>query len=215
MKVKYRQMKVLPSLLATGVILGLSPFTLQSADAGGKFYCGTYDSAPSTMTNSATSGKPIPIIMWKSNFFSSDGWTPEKRCQEVSERFNQLHSSGRLKMLTTGRMNGMPVICASIEKGSGCVDGGLLYTLKVGQNAGATLRSLLAIRTKATGPLTETTQRPYISIQEIEAAAEQPVPSSAASSSGSRERAELSSSKSQLQDLPIQTNDKKSPDELW
>ena len=152
-------------------LLGVPLSTLLSISdsrAAGKFYCGNFDGVPATMTNSSKSGKAIPIIMWKSNYFSGDGFSPERRCQEVSSRFNNLHASGRLKMLTTGRMNGMPVICASVEKGSGCVEGGLLYTLKAGQNAGETLRNLLAVRTKATGPLTETTQRPYISIEEIE-----------------------------------------------
>jgi hypothetical protein len=156
------------TLILTGV-LGLPlHITTIDANAAGKFYCGSYEGAPATMTNSSRTGKAIPIIMWKSNYFSGDGFSPERRCQEVSSRFNNLHASGRLKMLTTGRLNGMPVICASVEKGSGCVEGGLLYTLKAGQNAGETLRNLLAVRTKATGPLTETTQRPYISIEEIE-----------------------------------------------
>lgn len=118
------------------------------------------------------SGKQVPIILWKSGAFSSDGWSPEKRCQEVSQRFNNLHQSGALKYLTTGRTNGMPVICAAKSEGSGCVEGGLLYTLKPGQNAGQTLRNLLAVRTKATGPLTETTSRPYFSIASIEETAE-------------------------------------------
>jgi len=140
------------------------------AMAGGNFFCSAYGGSPVTM-KSTTSGKNVPIIMWKSNAFTADGWAPEKRCQEVSQRFNQLHLSGRLRFLTTGRINGLPVICAAISDGAGCVDGGLLYTLKPGQNAGDTLRNLLAIRVKATGPLTESTARPYISLEEIELAA--------------------------------------------
>lgn len=161
----FRKALVVSLLLAPQVLFS------NSAQAAGKFYCGNYDGVPSTMTTTKT-GKTIPIILWKSNHFSGDGFSPERRCQEVSSRFSNLHSTGRLRLLTTGRMNGMPVICAAVEKGSGCVEGGLLYTLKAGQNAGETLRNLLAIRTKASGPLTETTQRPYISIDEIENAQE-------------------------------------------
>jgi hypothetical protein len=140
------------------------------AVAAGNFFCSSYSGAPATMKSTA-SGKNVPVILWKSNAFATDGWTPEKRCQEVSQRFSQLHQSGRLRYLTTGRMNGVPVICAAISEGSGCAEGGLLYTLKPGQNAGETLRNLLAIRVKATGPLTESTARPYISIEQIEQAA--------------------------------------------
>lgn len=143
----------------------------QPVQASSKFYCGSSGGAPATMTTTR-SGKQVPIILWKSNVFSADGWSPERRCGEVSQRFNTLHQSGSLKYLTTGRMNGMPVICAARSEGSGCVDGGLLYTLKPGQNASQTLRNLLAIRVKATGPLTETTSRPYFSLLSIEEAAE-------------------------------------------
>lgn len=143
----------------------------QPARASSKFYCGNSSGVPATMTTTR-SGKQVPIILWKSGAFSSDGWSPERRCEEVSQRFNNLHQTGALKYLTTGRTNGMPVICAAKSEGSGCVEGGLLYTLKPGQNAGQTLRNLLAVRTKATGPLTETTSRPYFSMASIEETAE-------------------------------------------
>ena len=44
---------------------------------------------------------------------------------------------------------------------------GLLYTLKPGQNATATLRDLYEIRVKARGPLNETTSRLYVSVDEL------------------------------------------------
>ena len=136
----------------------------ERAIAQGKFYCGSYSGVPATLTT-ARSGKTVPIILWKSNTFTSDGWSPERRCQDVSQRFNILHSQGALQYLSTGRMNGMPVICAAAAKGNGC--SGLLYTLKPGQNASQTLKNLLAVRIKATGPLTETTSRPYIALNDL------------------------------------------------
>jgi len=136
----------------------------ERAIAQGKFYCGSYSGVPATLTT-ARSGKTVPIILWKSNNFTSDGWAPERRCQDVSQRFNTLHSQGALEYLSTGSMNGMPVICAAAAKGSGC--SGLLYTLKPGQNASQTLKNLLAVRIKATGPLTETTSRPYIALNDL------------------------------------------------
>lgn len=141
----------------------------ESAISSEKFFCGTFNGAPSTMTKSSKTGQNIPIIMWRSSHFTSNGWSPIRRCNEVSRRFNSLHNKGQLKYLTTGRMNGLPVICGSSYEGGGC--SGLLYTLKPGQNASTTLKNLLAIRTKATGPLSETSARLYIGIEEIESKA--------------------------------------------
>jgi hypothetical protein len=151
------------AVMVTGIAMALVQAP-ERAVAQNKFYCGTYSSVPATLTTSR-SGKVVPIILWKSNTFSSDGWSPERRCQDVSQRFNTLHSQGSLEYLSTGRMNGMPVICAATAKGGGC--SGLLYTLKPGQNASQTLKNLLAVRVKATGPLTETTSRPYIALNDL------------------------------------------------
>lgn len=152
------------------VLGGAGPLMIQGQDtkASGKFYCGNYNGVPSTMTNSSKSGKAVPIILWKSSHFSSDGWSPERRCDVVSARFNTLHQKGQMNHLSTGLMNGMPVICAVATKPGPCAQDGLLYTLKPGQNPNKTLRNLLTIRTKASGPLTETASRVYVSITEIE-----------------------------------------------
>lgn len=141
------------------------------ASAGSKFYCGSFEGAPSTMTTTK-SGKQVPIITWKSSHFSGSGYTPQRRCEIVSQRFNTLHQRGQMNLLTTGRMNGLPVICAAATNPGPCVQDGLLYTLKPGQNATQTLKNLISIRTKASGPLTETASRLYISIEEIENAHE-------------------------------------------
>ena len=141
------------------------------ASAASKFYCGSFEGAPSTMTTTK-SGKQVPIITWKSSHFSGSGYTPQRRCEIVSQRFNTLHQRGQMNLLTTGRMNGLPVICAAAINPGPCVQDGLLYTLKPGQNATQTLKNLISIRTKASGPLTETASRLYISIEEIEAAHE-------------------------------------------
>jgi hypothetical protein len=147
--------------LLAGGLLGEASHAAPSARG---FICGTSGGAPST--NAVKSdGKQVAVIRWTSNRFDSAGWTPERRCQEVSSRFDQYFKEGRLKYLTTGRMNGVPVICTALSEGGAC--DGLLYTLKPGQNATATLESLLEVRNKATGPLNETTSRRYISLEQI------------------------------------------------
>ena len=115
---------------------------------------------------STKSGKQVPIIYWKSETFSSSGWTPTRRCQEVSARFQDYHQSGMLNYITTGRMNGLPVICVAKTNGGGCA--GLLYTLKPGQNATATLKKVLDVQTKpGAAPLEETTARLYVNFDSM------------------------------------------------
>ena len=127
--------------------------------------CMNADGVPATVVQTK-SGKQVPIIYWKSQVFSGSGWTPERRCQEVSSRFQNYHSSGTLEYITTGRMNGLPVICVAKTDGGACA--GLLYTLKPGQNATATLKKLFDVRTKVgAAPLEETTERMYLSVDAI------------------------------------------------
>ena len=81
-------------------------------------------------------------------------------------RFQQFHATNNLKFITTGRMNNLPVICVANSDGGACA--GLLYTLKPGQNATATLRKVLDIQTKpGSGPLEETTSRLYVNVDSI------------------------------------------------
>ena len=145
----------------------LSLFSQQPADAGVSaigFFCGMTSGAPST--NVVTdSGKQVPVIRWTSSVFSEAGWSQERRCQEVSSRFDGFLKQGRLAFITTGRINGLPVICTAASNGGAC--DGLLYTLKPSQDSIATLRNLLEIRVKARGPLNETNSRLYVSLDEL------------------------------------------------
>jgi len=161
------------SLVAKHGVATLVGFFLGSAvlvpevDAGTVargFTCGTAAGVPAT--NAVTSsGKQLPVIRWTSSTFNDAGWSQQRRCEEVSARFDSFHKQGRLNYITTGRMNGLPVICTAPSKESGC--DGLLFTLKPGQDATATLKNLLEIRVKARGPLNETTSRLYVSLDEL------------------------------------------------
>ena len=135
-----------------------------AAPAAGGFVCGSAQGVPSTNAVKRD-GSQVPVIRWTSTTFKSSGWSAERRCKEVSSRFNTYLQQGRLAYITTGRINRLPVICTANKKGGPC--DGLLYTLKPGQNATATLRNLLEIRVKARGPLNETTSRLYVSLDEL------------------------------------------------
>jgi hypothetical protein len=128
------------------------------------FVCSTLSGVPTTLATMAD-GKAVPVIRWNSTVFDGAGWTPERRCQEVSARFDRFNRLGRLTYLTTGRINEQPVICTAPSNGAGC--DGLLYTLKPGQNATETLRNLLEVRLKVRAPLYETNGRLYVSMEEL------------------------------------------------
>ena len=153
------------AVVLTYSLCSLNPSVNASSALASNISCMSAQGTPATVVET-TSGKKVPIIYWKSETFSGSGWTPERRCQEVSARFQQYHSSGTLEYITTGRMNGLPVICVAQSDGGACA--GLLYTLKPGQNATATLKKLFEIRTKpGAAPLEETTARMYVSVDTI------------------------------------------------
>jgi len=109
-------------------------------------------------------GELIPVIRWTSRITYFSDWNRERRCKEISARLDTFNGQGRLKFLTQGRINGMPVICTALDKGLGC--DGLIITLKPWQNADAVLGQLRRLHmTKF--PLHETNSRIYISIGEL------------------------------------------------
>ena len=119
-------------------------------------------------------GNEVAVIQFKSQHFTDSGWTPERRCQEVSQRFNNLHQKGLLRQafLTTGRKNGQNIICVASEQGAPCMSNGILFTLRPGKDSNETLRNLVNVARSQSGPLSETTSRPYYGLDEILATAE-------------------------------------------
>ncbi len=152
---------MLSALVAGSSVLVVS---LPAEARARSFLCTTIGGVPTTIAATAD-GRSIPVIRWTSNVFDGAGWSPERRCKDVSVRFDNYNRQGKLKFITTGRINDLPVICTTSTLGGGC--DGLLYTLKPGQNATTTLRNLLDVRIKARGPLNETNGRLYVSINEL------------------------------------------------
>ncbi|MFB2833133.1 COP23 domain-containing protein [Floridanema evergladense] len=73
-----------------------------------------------------------PIILWRTYEFGSQ-YTPQNRCLMVSDRLTRAvnENGGRLTNLelTTGRVNGLPVICYTNGGQYGCNSRNLLLTL--------------------------------------------------------------------------------------
>jgi hypothetical protein len=143
-------------VLAYSIGLGIC---LEPAQAQGtKFVCRSVNGVPTTVAE--TNRGVVPVIRWVSDYFSESGWTPEARCQEVSQRFQTYHEAGSINYLTTGRINRQPVICTSDRQGGTCQD--LLFTLKQTSNPSQTLQELMNVRVRASGPLNETSEKIYV-----------------------------------------------------
>jgi hypothetical protein len=126
---------------------------VQTQPALPSFYCGSSQGVPATLAK--TERGKITVIRWSSDYFSSSGWTPEARCNEVSKRFQTFSQTGALQFVTTGYMNRQPVICVAKEVNGACA--GLLLTLKPHTNPVTTLRRLMNISAYGAAPLNEST----------------------------------------------------------
>lgn len=71
------------------------------------------------------------LIQWVKQIDSH--WTPEKRCQEVSQRMQEASNAGTMQYITNGKMNGQRVICSAMEVNGDCKN--LLMTLRPGDNS--------------------------------------------------------------------------------
>jgi hypothetical protein len=157
-------MKLLTSTLTTSTLI-LSTFAFNNAaSAGGNtFVCGNWQGIPTTIARTAKGN--VPVLRWESNHFNDSGFTPQKRCQIVSKKFQEYYSKGRLKYLTTGRSKGENVVCVAKYQNGPC--DGILFTLKPGANPGETLKRLLDVRDRAGGPMNETDGRVYINMDKF------------------------------------------------
>ena len=136
-----RTMKYL-NLIILLLLPGLCAPSRASSALAASFVCQPINGIPATVVQTKE-GKRVPIIFWKSNTFASSGWTPLKRCQEVTARFQSYHSEGSLEFITSGKVNSLPAICVAKSDGGDCA--GLLYTLKPDQNATSTLLDLFKL----------------------------------------------------------------------
>lgn len=98
------------------------------------------------------------LISWRTNFFG-DQFTPERRCQIVTERFNRAVSlnGGRMRnlWLKAGVLNGQNVICF-VNQGSGtCNSSNLLLTLRPGNNPRQVLANMFKFGERGTGTVFE------------------------------------------------------------
>jgi hypothetical protein len=147
--------KVLAAIAFVGVLVGLAVNARQLVDYTGitakrpQFFCDKdVDGAPITAFTHPNRGDVI-IIRWASSYFKESGFDPQRRCQEVSARFQQYREQGKLQYITTGRKNGSNIVCVTEADQSPCLndkDQGQLWTLKPESNPNEVLAALKSIR---------------------------------------------------------------------
>jgi len=75
--------------------------------------------------------KKTPLFLWKTEEFSQTGYTPERRCYEVTDRLNAAATAnGGIEnlWLTVGRINHLGVLCYVNNSSSGCDRKNVLFT---------------------------------------------------------------------------------------
>ena len=139
-------------LSALSSILMLNTTKAEETKFHNTYSCIEHEGNPTTIVN--TPRGVIQFIVWKSEFFSNSDWTPQRRCEEVSQRFQKFYDQGILKIITNGTMNRQPVICVAQNKaGEGliCRQNGLLITLEPTDNPQQVMEDLFDQNRLASG----------------------------------------------------------------
>lgn len=92
----------------------------------------------------------IEMIVWKSDHFLDGGYSPERRCNLVAQRFQSFSDAKKLRYLSTGKINYQPVICVSDRSGK-CMSNGLLLTLEPQDNPDEVLKDLFDLSARTSG----------------------------------------------------------------
>jgi serine protease Do len=131
----------------------------------GGFVCDTSTGEPVTVYQNPQ-GFREPWIRWNSNFFSSSGYDPLTRCQQVTQRLENYNRNRQLNYVTVGVVNNQKVICTSSRVNGPCE--GLIYTLRRDQDPAPALSSFFVwlANQKARPSLFESSTAIYINVGE-------------------------------------------------
>ncbi|GCL40043.1 hypothetical protein SR1949_51770 [Sphaerospermopsis reniformis] len=141
------------SVPLTGLALALSvtlasnqPSQAQSR----QFTCASVDNYPATVVRHPSKGS-VPLIVWTNTSQINDTWTPQKRCEQVSDRFQKLQNQGQLRILKTGTVNRQSVICGLKTNEGACNNKNVLLTITNQRDPKQVLGILLNTRASASG----------------------------------------------------------------
>lgn len=148
--------------LATVTAIALGSFAVfQSPDVAQaeatSFYCDMNSPIGYPTVYARTPAGNKPVVSLYSQYFSASGYSPERRCQEIAQRFTNFSQTGQLKYLTAGYVNNLPVICVVSSYGMPCHSDTILFTMKADdpEPAESKLQRLFNIRRGASDILFE------------------------------------------------------------
>lgn len=130
---------LLRTIVVSGIALGAIAPQRPGHAAPPKFFCGTSQDQPATLVQSDQG--VVSLIRWSDPAFPAR-WLAQDRCEEISQKFQQVYDNGTLKYLTTS-WTGNPALCLALYKGEGCLPNGILATFKPGTSANLTMLRLL------------------------------------------------------------------------
>ncbi len=137
------------TLISMGVTFCAIAASVEPSYAQDRFSCDTSQMSTTVFTERGS----IPLIRWADNSFPPP-FTPEERCQIVSDRFKKFDNNGTLKYIKADTINNLPALCVAAYKGGSCLPDGLLVTFKPGTDANQTLLKILDRRVWASnGPI--------------------------------------------------------------
>ena len=102
--------KLLNSIFLITAILAPVVLSDKAQAEEGRIYCDTTGVEP--MTVREIDGQKQAIIVWREQYWSSRGYTPESRCNIVSTVLNDLYNSGEHFEVGISKKNGENVLCA-------------------------------------------------------------------------------------------------------
>ena len=128
---------VITALIASGQTVQANENDFKCDSANGEY-----------ATSVRTSRGWSPLVRWV--HYTSEEWTPERRCKVVTSRFQGLADQGWLNFIRAGEVNNLPVLCGVKATGEEyqCNDKNLLLTLSPGTDASEARDRLLDIRAR-------------------------------------------------------------------
>ena len=164
------------TLVATSASLALDSFKPALANTTFRCLANTYQGGYSTIAIRSNGTPTSPLFNWRRQDFAPSGYTPQRRCDEVTRRLsNAVSQNGGLLSqlwLTTGRVNALPVVCYIRSGDSGCNGSNILFTISPSsphsKNPNGALTSLVNFSlTGAGSAIEETSGQQYVNLEKL------------------------------------------------
>jgi hypothetical protein len=138
----------LRNLFIAGITFsGAIALSSKPAFADTTFECIKAGSGYATIAVTPEGAKTEPLITWNSQAMAGSGFTPQRRCNEVTGRLNTVVANvgGSFSdvLLTTGSVKGADVVCWVNDEQSGCDNSNVLVTMSKGNDPGKFLANLV------------------------------------------------------------------------